>query len=59
MIPAMDEAGARLHIQNIHVPEELIAVEASIEDNFYSNPFTGFSDTNNEFIANFGAFIYF
>ena len=35
------------------------AVEASIEDNFYSNPFTGFSDTNNDFIANFGAFIYF
>ena len=31
-IDVMDEAGARLHIQNIHVPEELLAVEASIEE---------------------------
>jgi len=31
-IDVMDEAGARLHIQNIQVPEELIAVEAAIEE---------------------------
>ena len=44
--------GARFQYSNF-------AVEASIEDTFYSNPFTGFSDANNNFIANFGAFIYF
>ena len=31
-IDVMDEAGARLHIQNIHVPEELVAVEESIAE---------------------------
>ena len=31
-IDVMDEAGARLHIQNIHVPEELLAAEAAIEE---------------------------
>ena len=31
-IDAMDEAGARLHIQNIHVPEELLEVEKEIAD---------------------------
>ena len=31
-IDVMDEAGARLHIQNIHVPEELVAAEAAIEE---------------------------
>ena len=44
--------GARFKYSNF-------AVEASIEDTFYSNPFTGFSNANNDFIANFGAFIYF
>ena len=31
-IDVMDEAGARLHIQSIHVPEELLAAEAAIEE---------------------------
>ena len=31
-IDAMDEAGARLHIQNIHVPDELLEVEKEIAD---------------------------
>ncbi|MEI6767108.1 MAG: ATP-dependent Clp protease ATP-binding subunit [Bacteroidota bacterium] len=31
-IDAMDEAGARVHITNIHVPEEIIKVEAEIEE---------------------------
>ena len=31
-IDVMDEAGARLHIQNIHVPEELVAAETAIEE---------------------------
>ena len=31
-IDVMDEAGARLHIQNIHVPDELLAAEAAIEE---------------------------
>ncbi|MBQ2513822.1 MAG: ATP-dependent Clp protease ATP-binding subunit, partial [Bacteroidales bacterium] len=31
-IDVMDEAGARLHIQNIHVPEELLAAEAAIAE---------------------------
>ncbi len=31
-IDVMDEAGARLHIQNIHVPEELVAVEEAIAE---------------------------
>ncbi len=31
-IDALDEAGARLHIQNIHVPEELLDVEKEIAD---------------------------
>ena len=44
--------GARFQYSNF-------AVEASIEDTFYSNPFTGFSNANSDFIANFGAFIYF
>ena len=35
------------------------AVEASIENTFYSNPFRGFSDENNNILANFGGFIYF
>ena len=28
----MDEAGARVHINNIHVPDEIIKLEDSIED---------------------------
>ena len=47
--------GARFQYSNF-------AMEASIENAFYSNPFTGFSsanNNNNNFIANFGAFIYF
>ncbi|MBQ5993750.1 MAG: ATP-dependent Clp protease ATP-binding subunit [Bacteroidales bacterium] len=31
-IDVMDEAGARLHIQNIHVPEELVAAETAIAE---------------------------
>ena len=31
-IDVMDEAGARLHIQNIHVPDELVAAEAAIAE---------------------------
>ena len=31
-IDALDEAGARLHIQNIHVPDELLEVEKEIAD---------------------------
>ncbi len=31
-IDALDEAGARLHIQNIHVPDELLDVEKEIAD---------------------------
>lgn len=31
-IDALDEAGARLHIQNIHVPEELLAIEKEISE---------------------------
>lgn len=31
-IDALDEAGARLHIQNIHVPEELLEVEKEIAE---------------------------
>ena len=31
-IDALDEAGARVHITNIHVPEEIILMEAGIED---------------------------
>ena len=31
-IDAMDEAGARVHITNIHVPDSIITLEAEIED---------------------------
>jgi len=31
-IDVMDEAGARVHINNIHVPDEIIKLEESIED---------------------------
>lgn len=31
-IDVMDEAGARVHINNIHVPEEIIKLEEAIED---------------------------
>lgn len=31
-IDALDEAGARLHIQNIHIPEELLQVEKEIAE---------------------------
>ena len=31
-IDAMDEAGARVHINNIHVPKEIIDIETQIED---------------------------
>ncbi|MCR4857269.1 MAG: ATP-dependent Clp protease ATP-binding subunit [Bacteroidales bacterium] len=31
-IDALDEAGARMHIQNIHVPEELLQVEKQIAE---------------------------
>jgi len=31
-IDALDEAGARVHITNIHVPENIIKIEAQIED---------------------------
>jgi ATP-dependent Clp protease ATP-binding subunit ClpC len=31
-IDAMDEAGARVHINNIHVPESIIAVEKEVEE---------------------------
>jgi len=35
------------------------ALEASIENTFYNNPFSGFSDSDYVLLANFGAFIYF
>lgn len=31
-IDVMDEAGARVHINNIHVPEEIVKLEAAIEE---------------------------
>jgi ATP-dependent Clp protease ATP-binding subunit ClpC len=31
-IDVMDEAGARVHLNNIHVPDEIVKLEASIED---------------------------
>ena len=31
-IDVMDEAGARVHINNIHVPDEIVKLEAAIED---------------------------
>ncbi len=31
-IDIMDEAGARVHISNIHVPNEIISLEGKIED---------------------------
>ena len=31
-IDVMDEAGARVHLSNIHVPEEILALEKSIEE---------------------------
>ncbi len=31
-IDVMDEAGARVHINNIHVPDEMVKLEAAIED---------------------------
>jgi ATP-dependent Clp protease ATP-binding subunit ClpC len=31
-IDVLDEAGARVHINNIHVPEEIVKLEESIED---------------------------
>lgn len=31
-IDALDEAGARMHIQNIHVPEELLQIEKQISE---------------------------
>ncbi|WP_027002716.1 ATP-dependent Clp protease ATP-binding subunit [Hugenholtzia roseola] len=31
-IDVLDEAGARVHINNIHVPEEIVDLEAQIED---------------------------
>lgn len=31
-IDILDEAGARVHINNIHVPEEIIKLEAEVED---------------------------
>ena len=31
-IDVLDEAGARVHINNIHVPEEIVELEESIED---------------------------
>ncbi len=30
-IDALDEAGARVHIKNIHVPQEIVEIESSIE----------------------------
>ena len=44
--------GARFYYSNF-------ALEASIENTFYSNPFRGFADGNNNLLANFGGFIYF
>ena len=44
--------GARFQYSNF-------ALEASIENTFYSNPFRGFADENTNFIANIGGFIYF
>ena len=46
------DIGARFQYSNF-------AVEASIANTFYSNPFGGFADENFNFIANFGGFIYF
>ena len=31
-IDVLDEAGARVHINNIHVPDEIVKLEAAIED---------------------------
>jgi ATP-dependent Clp protease ATP-binding subunit ClpC len=31
-IDVMDEAGARVHINNIHVPEEIVKLEEAVED---------------------------
>ena len=31
-IDVLDEAGARVHINNIHVPDEIVKLEESIED---------------------------
>jgi ATP-dependent Clp protease ATP-binding subunit ClpC len=31
-IDALDESGARVHISNIHVPDEIISIEAQIEE---------------------------
>src|SRR5690606_30897346 len=31
-IDVLDEAGARVHINNIHVPDEIVKLEADIED---------------------------
>lgn len=44
--------GARFYYSNF-------ALEASIENTFYNNPFRGFADGNNNILANFGGFIYF
>ena len=44
--------GARFHYNNF-------ALEASIVNTFYNNPFRGFADGNNTILANFGGFIYF
>lgn len=46
------DIGARFQYNNF-------AVEASIENTFYSNPFGGFADENYNIIANIGGFIYF
>ena len=46
------DVGARFHYSNF-------ALEASIANTFYTNPFRGFSDANSNFIANVGGFIYF
>ena len=44
--------GTRFHYENF-------AVEGSIANTFYSNPFRGFADATSNFIANVGGFIYF
>ena len=44
--------GARFQYNNF-------ALEASIENTFYDNPFRGFADGNNNILANFGGFIFF
>merc|ERR1711939_437641 len=50
-IDVMDEAGARVHINNIHVPDTIVKLEADIEEETKSKRYTVDEDSVAEVIA--------